>query len=208
MTTTDPRVLPSGPPQEWQKLLGPANLLYARAARNDTKLVLLDVGVELTEVKARYGAAKHGYITVQGKLREALYYRAFSEKETVFRLEKLPFKNIARNLVITKPFPDAIKPEFLTSSQQANPGPIHVNLLEVGRCVASGKRGPVGLILRKTSRPIGAEHPLFKRLGIFQIDEKASKRRPAQFTPEEWDSRTESELRWFDSCGPETLTII
>ncbi|KAI1276232.1 heterokaryon incompatibility protein-domain-containing protein [Xylaria sp. FL0933] len=196
------------PSWSWTSVLGPANFLYARAARNDTKLVLLDVSVELTEAKARYGAVKHGYITVQGKLREALYYGTVSEKGTEFRLERLPSKDLARNLVITKPFPDAIEPEFLASSQQANPDPIQVNLLEVGRCVASGKRGPVGLILREISRPGGAEHPVFKRLGIFHIDEKASKRRLAQFTPEEWDSRTNSELRWFDDCDLETLTIL
>ncbi|KAI0528395.1 HET-domain-containing protein [Xylaria digitata] len=199
-----------GPSWSWTSVLGRANFLYAKAARQDTRLVLLDVRVELTEPKARYGAVKYGYITVQGRLREALYYGSFSEKGMVARLERLPSDGVDSNLVITKALPDAIEPEFLPSPQQEHPDPISVQLLEVGNCISFGKRGPAGLILRQasTSIPIDSEYPIFKRLGMFHINEKASKQRPQQFAQKEWDKKTGLELSWFDMCESRVITII
>ncbi|KAI0406318.1 HET-domain-containing protein [Xylaria palmicola] len=199
-----------GPSWSWTSVLGPANFLYAGAAEKDTRLVLQDVSIKLVEPKALYGAVEYGYVTVQGRLREALYSGKFSEKGVVAKLEKSPSEGIDSNLVITKAFPDAIEPEFLPSPQQGHRDTIPVQLLEVGHCRGTGKRGPVGLILRQTSTsiPIDSKYPTFKRLGMFHIDEKASKQRQPQFSEKEWDHRTGMELCWFDTCESRLITII
>ncbi|KAI1259165.1 heterokaryon incompatibility protein-domain-containing protein [Xylariaceae sp. FL1019] len=199
-----------GPSWSWTSVLGRVNFLYAGASRNDTRLILLAESVKLTEPKARYGAVKYGYLTAQGRLQEALYYGSFSGKELVARLERLPSDGIDSSLVITKAFPDAIEPEFLPSAEQKQRDPIPVQLLEVGHCVNSGQRGPVGLILRRALAPtfVDSEYPVCKRLGMFHINAKAIKKRPPPFDESGWNTRTGLELSWFNTCESKVITII
>lgn len=169
--------------------------------------MLLDAGVKLTEAKARYGAVEHGFVTVQGRMQDALYYGASTEYRTEVWLERLHSGEFGGRLGITKTFPDAIELEFLASTKE-NSGPIHVHLLEVGSCVASGKRGPVGLILREASRSQELNYRTFNRLGMFHIDKKAIKQQPLELDTEEWDRRVQSELCWFDGCDLEIVVIV
>ncbi|OTB06896.1 hypothetical protein M426DRAFT_9322 [Hypoxylon sp. CI-4A] len=196
------------PSWSWASVQGSANFLYAHAAMRDTRLTLVsEPDIKLTLKEARFGAVDHGYLTVRGKMRDALYYGNFSRVLSETRLEILPSNGTDPKLLITKVFPDAIEPEFLPS-YQGERGPIPVRLLEVGCCVAAGKRGPVGLILRETEKVGKLDHRTFRRLGLFLNDKKSISKRPAGFDPEEWDRRTQMELRWFDKVKAEVLVII
>ena len=122
-------------------------------------------------------------------------------------LERLHSGEFGGRLGITKTFPDAIELEFLASTKE-NSGPMHVHLLEVGSRVGSGKRGPVGLILREASRSQESNYRTFNRLGMFHIDKKAIKQQPLELNTEEWDRRVQSELCWFDGCDLEIVVIV
>lgn len=169
--------------------------------------MLLNGSVKLIEPKARFGAVEHGTLTVQGKLRKALYYGVFDGNREEAWLERHPDDHLDCTLAITKVFPDAIEREFL-SFEQANTDPIHVYLLEVGRCVGSGKRGPAGLVLRETLRSTETELQTFKRLGMFHIDEKRIKLQRGTPMPEEWITKAQSELSWFNECALSVISII
>ncbi|OIW35314.1 HET-domain-containing protein [Coniochaeta ligniaria NRRL 30616] len=195
-----------GPSWSWTSVLGKANCLYSQATTRDTRLVLLDAGVTLIEPKARYGGVSSGFVTVRGRMRNALYYGP-GAGQAECRLKRLPCGEVDGDLVLTRMFPDAIETEFL-APQSANPVPIHVCLLEVGCAVAAGKRGPVGLVLREVPCPPGSEYRTVKRLGMFHINAKAIKLRPPVISPQEWDLRVQSELRWFDGCDQEVVRIV
>ncbi|KAK9774829.1 putative HET-domain-containing protein [Seiridium cardinale] len=196
-----------GPSWSWTSVLGCASFLYARSIRKTMQLVLVDVAVTLVAHKARYGAVKHGSITVRGRMRNATYRGIFCGSSHQVWLMKPSIDGPDRHLVITKAFPDALETEF-QSPRQVNAGAIQVHLLELGRCAVNGKRGPAGLILQEIPQSSDSKNRTFRRLGAFHINEKALKPRDGRPVTEEWVSKAQSELHWFEGCNLDVITIV
>lgn len=190
----------------------------------DCRSSLLEVDIKLVEPKSVFGSVEYGILTVKGKLRRALWHGNTADRSPENQVEEHregptgddTYKNVpARNLSLMRIMPDAGEADVQ--------GPLDVYLLEVGNCVGSKKRGPVGLVLGAMLGPAEANNrstppPRFTRLGVFHLSKEfalpeSRKRRPI----EAWDKMMseplesevlEEQLKWFEGARSEAVQIM
>jgi len=213
METSDTRLCPrpseyQGPSWSWTGVNGEVIFLFNRAVRSPA-LRFCDAETELTDSRATYGAVRRGQVTVQGRLRKALWYGSSRPNGRLNRL-KYPMSAGAGSdddwFLITKVFPDAIEDEFSNSESIASQ-PLEVHLFEYGQCTGLRRRGPCGVVLREAADDRGLPFPKFSRLGIFHIDERLVAQTPPGMESSLWERKARHELGFFDGYEPETITI-
>ncbi|KAI1338661.1 heterokaryon incompatibility protein-domain-containing protein [Xylariaceae sp. FL0016] len=179
-----------GPSWSWLSVNSHIYDVYSRACQSETLVALLNVDIELVSASAKYGAIRHGVLTLRGRAREAAWNASDGS------LSEIGHTLPGNALPLAKVFPDAAGE--LDGPSHANRS---VTLLEIGNCVGGGKRGPVGLVLEASPVHRGNESiPRFRRTGLFHINTKVPR---GQSRSEE----AEREMRWFEATESRVLQV-